>query len=349
MRTVFSAVLASALLGSLACGSDQQVDYFQDVTKDPGFPGAPGDSRTYDELLRYTPDPNCVPLVPRVLARKTELRIFRGNGITMDETSRFIGGLKRYYDHYGVTLYTRHEVLQVPMDHAVVFNENAIADWMSAHSSQSPSCLADSYPTSACQRAMGAAMFYNVKQFLHAYAEPADNVINVVLLKRVASLEPSRSMALDTWSVAGLGLSQSLINSAAGSDLGTSLATILDETDFSPTIFVGVNLVDFVLSQPDVVIAHELGHAYGLEHVDPADYGNNLMIPTATKCTLSLNSSQLTTIEAATARYGNVLDDASLRGLELLSFVHRAPEIMRIVAARVANAGQPRAFPGELQ
>lgn len=342
MRTVCSALLASALLGSLACGRDQQVDYFQDVPRADDFPGTPADSAAYAELFSYTPDPKCVPAVPRVLARKTELRVFRGNGITLEDTRRFMSGLKRYYDHYGVTLYTRHDVLQVPMDHAVVFNEEAIMDWMLEHSSENPSCLADVYPTPACQRAMGAAMFYNVKQFLHAYAEPEDNVINVVLLKRVASLEPSRSMALDNWSVAGLGLSETLIHSVAGSDLGMSLATVLDETDFSPTIFIGANLVDFVLSAPDVVIAHELGHAYGLEHVDPSDYSSNLMLPTATKCTLSLSASQLTTIEAATARYGNVLDVGHFRGSELLSFVHRGDEIMRIVGARVASLSQAR-------
>jgi hypothetical protein len=139
------------------------------------------------------------------------------------------------------------------------------------------------------------------------------------------------------WFIAGLGLSQELLNSAAGSDLGVSLADVLDETGFSPTVFIAVNVTDFVLKQPDIVIAHEFGHAYSLEHVDPTSYGKNLMNPVASTCDLSLDSSQLTTIEQQTARYGNLLDASQYDGPELLSFTHRAPEILNIMRARIAR------------
>jgi hypothetical protein len=266
-----------------------------------------------------------------VLDRRTELRIFRGNGITMDDVVRFVGGLKRYYDYYGVTMFTRHDVIQVPVDHAIVLNEQAILDWMRESTSVDPSCTAANPPTTACNQAMGAAMFYNVKEFFHAYAESEQAVINVVLLKRVAALDPS-SDAESAWGIAGLGLSQSLINS----DLGP-LADVLDESNYSPTVFIGVNVTDFVLPEPDMVIAHEVGHAYGLEHLDPTSYGANLMNPSASVCNLPLNQSQLTTIEQATAQYGNVLDASKYDGPEFLSFTSRAPEILDILRARIAK------------
>jgi hypothetical protein len=330
------------ILGGLvfsACDPGQRVDFFQPVTQDPAFPGADGDPAAYDSYFDYTPDPKCAPAVPRKLDRRTEVRIFTGNGVPGSEIYRFVGGLQRYYDYYGVTMFTRHDPIAVPLDHAIVLNEAAIMDWMRKFAGVDPSCASSLYPGTACNQAMGAAMFYNVKQFLRAYAEPDRTVINIVLLKRVASLDPGSdsSTSLMNWGIAGLGLSQDLIGSPNGSDIGSgSLAEVLDETGFSPTVFIAVNLTDFVLKEPDIVIAHEFGHAYSLEHLDPAIYGSNLMNPTASTCDLSLDSSQLDTIEQQTARYGNLLAGSRYDGPELLSFTHRGPEILDIVRARIA-------------
>jgi hypothetical protein len=153
------------------------------------------------------------------------------------------------------------------------------------------------------------------------------------MLKRIVALGADESESDTAWGVAGLGLSQELLNSAAGSDLGTSLADILDESNFSPTIFLGVNLVDFVLRTPDMVVAHEFGHAYGLEHL--SSDSSNLMYPTVNKCNQSLNTSQLSTIEKATAKYGNSLLATHDDPLAFLSFEDRAAEILDIVRARV--------------
>jgi hypothetical protein len=315
------------------CGEDS-VEFFQPVTADPAFPGTPGDAASYASLLAYKADPACVPNVPRKLDRKTEIRIFRGNGIDMDMAARFASGLKRYYDYYGVQIFTRHDVIQVPLDHAMVLSSGAITDWMAKNTTQDPSCANSYSPTTACQQALGAAMFYNVKQFLHAYAEPEQNVINMVLLKRVVALQPDQDAEETAWGVAGLGLSEELINSVSGSDVG-SLAETLDETNFSPTVFLGVNLIDFVLPEPDMVVAHEFGHAYGLEHLEGSSNKTNLMYPVVNECNQSLNSSQLTTIEQATTKYGNTLLAAHDDPLAFLSFEHRAGEILDIVRKRV--------------
>jgi len=330
------ASIACLALPLLGCGDDK-VDFFQPVTKDPGFPGTAGDPDAYQSLFRYTPNPSCAPDVIRKLERRTEIRIFRGYGITPDMTARFVAGLKRYYDYYGVTMYTRHDVIEVPLDHAMVMNSSAISDWMSKNTNVSPNCLAG-YGSVDCERAMGGAMFYNVKQFLSTYAEPAQDLINVVLLKRVVALDPDDDDSELAWGVAGLGFSEDLLNSVGGSDIGTtSLADIMDESNFSPTVFISVNLTDFLLKEPDVVIAHEFGHAYGLEH-DQWDEGN-LMYPTVNRCDQSLDSSQLSTIEQATAKYGNSLLATHDDPLAFLSFEDRAGEILDIVRQRVAQVG----------
>lgn len=325
-----------------ACDSAEPVDFFQDVTPDPSFPGTPADPAAHQDLLAYAPTGTCTPSVPRELDRKTELRIFRGNDITMDDVHHFLGGLKRYYDNYGIEMFTRYDVIQVPLDHAIVLNEGEIEKWMRTTAKVDPSCMNSYTPTTACTQAYGAAMFYNVKAFLHAYAEPARNLINVVLLKRVASLDPSPEATDLNWGIAGLGLSEALLNSTGGSDLGTSLTEILNERDFSPTIFIAVNLVDFVLPEADIVIAHEMGHAYGLAHLEDM---SNLMNPVAEDCSMSLDLSQLSTIEKATASYGNLLDPSRYSPLQLLSFTDRAPEILRIVKDRVAKRAQRKETP----
>jgi hypothetical protein len=329
-------VLALGSLVTVACGSDH-VDFFQPVTQDPAFPGTPSDPTTYQSFFDYSADPNCKPSAPRVLDRSTELRIFRGNGITTDDVHHFLGGLKRYYDNYGVDMFTRYDVISVPIDHAIVLNEGAIEDWMRSTAKVDPMCLNSSSPTTACQQAMGAALFFNVKEFFHAYSEPAQNLINVVLLKRIASLDPSADVGITNWGIAGLGLSQALLNSAGGSDLSGSLIDMLDESNFSPTIFIGVNLTDFVLPEPDVVIAHEMGHAYGLAHIDSSVENNNLMNPVAKGCSMSLDLTQLSTIEKAAASYGDTLDPNQYDPLQFLSFTDRAPEILQIVRNRIVQ------------
>ena len=335
MRSLLSVpVIAGALLLP-GCEPDEHVDFFQPVTADPSFPGTPADAAQYQSYFSYTKNPSCVPLVPRQLDRKTEIRLFVGNDIAPSEIGRYAGGLQRYYDFYGVEMFTRHEPIAVPLDHAMVLNDVAIMGYM-RETGVDPGCLATLAPTMACLRAQTAGMLHNVKQFLRAYAEPDRNVINLVLLKRVASLEPSEENTQFNWSIAGLGLSQELLDSLAESEAGPSLKDVLDETGFSPTVFIGVNLTDFILKEPDIVIAHEFGHAYGLEHLEVEYYGENLMNEGAEACDLALDTSQLDTIEEQTARYGNVLGATRYRGPELLSFTERAPEILRIMGARVA-------------
>jgi len=330
------------LLGCWAaagCTPDDNVTFFQDISRDPGYPGTAGDPASYEHLFTYTPDPNCTPAVPRVLDSSTEVRVFRGNGISMDDVVHFVGGLRRYYDHYGVLVFARHEVISVPLDHALVFNEGAISDKM-RELGVNPSCANSSYPSTACEKAMGAALFHNVKGFLKLYAEPKQDLVNIVLVKRIAALDPSPELA-DSWGIAGLGFSESLVNSRGVSDLGASLATILDETDYSPTIFVGVNLVRFILRHPDIIIAHEFGHAYGLAHVDNE---RNLMNPEVVNCRQSLDPSQLSVIEKETVRSGNALLAGIYSPREFLSFTHRAPEVMGILRSRIAQHARRGGF-----
>jgi hypothetical protein len=323
------------------CGGPP-VEFFQPITPAPGFTEAPGDPATFEELLRFDPDPACQPTVPRTLNARTEIRLFTGDGIPRESAQRFASGLARYFSHYQLSFFIRHDLLPVPLDHAIVLNTHAIEDWIRANTALGTAELSGSDASPALLEALGAAMFYNVKQFLHAYAYPKQNVLNVVLLKRIAALDPTPDEAPMAWGVAGLGLSDEVLNSLEGSDLGgDSLSTMLGEHDFTPTIFIGVLLSDFVLPAPDLVIAHEAGHAFGLEHTSSE---KTLMTQGLKDCSASLNNTQLGTIDqnplaaAALAPLGHL--PPARPTLEELSFQHQAGRVLAVALQQLLHRNQ---------
>jgi hypothetical protein len=82
------------------------------------------------------------------------------------------------------------------------------------------------------------------------------------------------------------------------------------------------------------VIAHEVGHAYGLIHVPGT--GSNLMNPSSSTCSLPLDDGQLGEVAAATRAIAHGLSDGM--EAESVSLTTRAGEFVtalhRFVATR---------------
>jgi hypothetical protein len=82
------------------------------------------------------------------------------------------------------------------------------------------------------------------------------------------------------------------------------------------------------------VIAHEVGHAYGLIHVPGT--GDNLMNPSSSTCSLPLDDGQLGEVAAATRAIAHGLSDGM--EAESVSLTTRAGEFVtalhRFVATR---------------
>jgi hypothetical protein len=317
-------MVCSSLLFSLsaACSSAGSPPELQQInTTDPSFPGIPGDEATYDYLFQYMPLANCGPINPEALGDRTELRIFQGDGISDQDVIRYLGGLRRYYDRYGIHMFTRHSVIRVPLDHALSLNSAVLVQEVRA---QTGVDLSQSLSLTSEQTAMvGHAAFHNVIEFFNRYAIPTTKMINIVLLRQIvgSGADPGESQLM-VHAVAGLGLSPALLASFPSTDPSAALYGWVGVQDFTPTAFIGVDVTDAVGVLPDVVISHEVGHCYGLAHDTTS---GDLMTPAETTCVLSLNDAQLATVDDATKNL------ALLSGGAVAAVEDRATDIASVI------------------
>lgn len=309
-----------------ACGGGLE-DPYQELPADPSFPGTPGEASQYESLFRYDDLAECIPSNAMNLGLGTELRVFRGEGVSDDQLHRHLAGLARYYGHYGVTMFTRYEVIDVPLSYALVLDSDAINARVKEKTGLSPN---DSVPPGRMDElldAVGDAVFYNIRQLIATYGSPANNYIDVVILKGITGgkIDPEFE---DLKGIAGLGLSPYLLASVSDRDASASLYKLLGLMgDFTPIAIIGADLVDQYLKYPDIVLSHEVGHAYGLVHTVDA---GNLMTQGLAECFVALDAQQLDRVEEATAG----VSYAVRPGPEQLSLEGRASDVVATLARR---------------
>jgi len=305
---------------------------FDPLTTDPEFPGVAGDPTTHANLFQFQAVPGCTPATTTDLATTTALRIFRGPGVSDATLASYLGGLQRYYSQYGVTFTTAFDVITVPINETMIFDLNLlVARVKSTTGIDLNRTDPDTLPAADQDRvlaALGEAIMHNVREFLRVYSKPRLADINVVVLPDMVSknLDPS---LMQYSGILGMGVSPELLAMFQPSDPASMLYDWLDvHEDFTPTAFVGVRPVDQYLSYPDVAIAHEVGHAYGLAHVDTS---GNPLHQGEIDCQLGLDTSQLDRIRIAAAALSDTVD------LESLSLTSRGgalvADLRRLMAA----------------
>lgn len=90
--------------------------------------------------------------------------------------------------------------------------------------------------------------------------------MNVVLLTTIASPDVA-SEIMTQGTIAGLGLSPTLFKNIATDDPSKDLFTALALPDeFTATLLVGHSDIQRLARNVGVIVAHEMGHAMGLEH-----------------------------------------------------------------------------------
>ncbi|MCA9671214.1 MAG: hypothetical protein KC503_36700 [Myxococcales bacterium] len=296
-------MLLVTLLASLSLGACGGEGLFQTVEPSPAFPGEPGDPASYRSWFEIDSSGGCNFVIERG-DTPLPLRIFRGAGVSDDALRQHLGSLARYMSRYGFAVSTRFDVIDIPLTHALVVDEQALKqvahDQTGLDTSASASLSKDEQKR--LLDAMGRAFLHNVRAFVGAYGKPARAVINVVVLDKMVGGTLSGALA-PLAGIVGLGLSKTLLDKIIKEEPDNPLYQWLDiDGDFTPTAIVGMGGVpDYARPQLDSIIAHEVGHTLGLTHDDTpvADGALPNLMSHATSCNAGLTDEQLGELRSA--------------------------------------------------
>ena len=173
--------------------------------------------------------------------------------------------------------------------------------------------------TSRLRAITGDVLAANMKSFIASVSSPPTSDVHVVVLSQIFSASLAKELQLKG-TIVGLGLSPKLLRDVQAGDANKNLFELFGlPAEFTPVLFIGY--ADLArLTTPtigEVVVAHELGHAMGLQHTtDP----KNLMYPQAdaqTLCLPTLSDAQVTGLAAVATKIDATIqraDGAALVG-----------------------------------
>lgn len=269
-------------------------------------------------LRSYEDDslPACDPDRPLLtIDQRLRLSLFRGIRISDGDAAVHTNGLQHYFAPHELWMNTDGIAATDPIRYAMAGTagqfDAALNDAGIAATADPDALTAEE--EQAVFEAISSVMFAPTREFLAAYAQPMQSKVNVVVIDQILSPSLVEILELEG-TVVGLGLSAALLErvneTAEDSDVG-SLNTMLDiEGDFTPTLFVSHTDIARLTADFDMVIAHEMGHALGLPHVE--DVGNLMEQGGDDSCRRWLSQEQID-LMGPFAQATNAPDDALSR------------------------------------
>jgi hypothetical protein len=209
--------------------------------------------------------------------------------------------LQRYYEPYELTFFAGAPAAPAGISFALNATNAQLAD-LARQAGVAPGAQPTPEQSKALEKATGDLIFADLRDFIRSQSNPPRTSINVVILSHIAS--PDVAAQLKGGVIAGLGLSPTLFKNVAANDPSRNLFELIGlGEDFTPTLFVGHTDVVSLAKSPDVIVAHELGHAMGLQHTTaPGDLMTQYSGSNA--CTPGLTDGEIDVIRSTSASLG---------------------------------------------
>lgn len=240
------------------------------------------------------PCPGFIPGDQKISGRR-EVGLFMGIGVGDDDAIQEGRWLARFYQPYELTFFTRQPAKYCGFEFALS-GTNAEFNDAARRAGVEPGVEPTPEQEAEVNRLVGEIMFREVRTFVQGESNPPKDRVNVVILAHIAGPDIASQL---NGVIGGLGLSPRLLRDIAEGDPNKNLFEILAlPEEFTPTLLLGHDDIQRLAKNVDGIVAHEMGHALGLQHTQE---GGNLMTQgQSTKaCRPGLTNEQITQLREA--------------------------------------------------
>jgi hypothetical protein len=256
------------------------------------------------------------------IGKRQEVAFFQSLAITDADVVTEGNFLQGFYKPYDLTFFTRSASTGVAFSHAMGgTNEEFLAVQRELGITSED---VTEEQRAALNKAVADILFRDLRSFVAGQSNPPGTRVNVVVLEHIAS--PDVAKAFSSGVIGGLGLSPVLFKNIAENDPSKNLFDVLAlPSEFTPTLFIGHSDIVSLAKNPAQVVAHEMGHALGLEHTDDPG-GLMARYEGMVDCQAVLTDAEVEQLRAAASRL-EAGDSAMVEGARALADAHH-----RIVA-----------------
>lgn len=278
--------------------------------------------------------PSCTPQADSIqIAQRVTTVLFHGQRIDHAELRHQTRALQRYFEPHDLWFETEHVSQPYAMRYAMRGSEDEFGEALQDAGIPTAGELTPEQLARA-EDIVADIMYQPVRDFLAEFATEESTNVNVLVLEHIVDPDLEELLGNEGAKIVGLGLSPALFERATANDPSSPLYRVLGVgTTFTPTLLVGHETIVDALEYPDAVIAHEMGHALGLPHLEE---DGNLMEPYLdTTCRGTLTQTQIDLMGPFRARVA----DPRCGRPNLADLGRRVTE--RVLARRRARAATP--------